>query len=101
MPRQNRRREPEPPSSIAGGSGEHVQWRGEDYLVRRIAGANAVKAYRCPGCDHEVQPGVPHVVVWPAEAPDAADRRHWHTPCWDARDRRAPGVQRSRNAPRY
>jgi hypothetical protein len=45
---------------------------------------------------------VPHVVVWPAdERGDLGDRRHWHTGCWRARDRRAPNVQRSRNAPHY
>ena len=32
---------------------------------------------------------------------DESDRRHWHTGCWRARDRRGPGVERSRNAPRY
>lgn len=40
----------------------------------------ARKSYRCPGCDHEVAVGQPHVVVWPEEMVD--DRRHWHTTCW-------------------
>ena len=40
----------------------------------------AVKAYRCPGCDHEIRPGEGHEVVVPLDAPE--DRRHWHTGCW-------------------
>jgi hypothetical protein len=39
--------------------------------------------------------------VWPEHDLDAGDRRHWHSACWSARDRREPGIQRSRNAPRY
>ena len=71
------------------------EWRGVDYLVRRITGATSTKPYRCPGCDQLVRPATPHVVVWPAGDEEAmpapaggADRRHWHTPCWRARDRR-------------
>jgi len=30
------------------------------------------------------------VVTWPVDDLDASDRRHWHTPCWAARDRRFP-----------
>ena len=37
---------------------------GYDYQVRQIAGARAVKTYRCPGCDHEIRSGTAHVVVW-------------------------------------
>ena len=59
------------------------------WLVRNITVTGAVKTYRCPGCDHEIGPGVAHVVAWPAdERGDLADRRHWHTSCWQARDRR-------------
>ena len=62
---------------------------GEDYTVRAVRGSD--KAYRCPGCDHEIRPGVAHVVAWPADGRgDLTDRRHWHTPCWRARDRRRP-----------
>ena len=49
-------------------------------MVRPVAGQYAVKEYRCPGCDHEIKPYTPHVVVWPDDATD--ERRHWHTPCW-------------------
>jgi hypothetical protein len=100
---------------------EGVQaWGDGEWTVRRIPGGAATKAYRCPGCDQEIAPGVAHVVVWPAEGDGAggggsagggggfgggggglADRRHWHNGCWRARERRGPIVQRSRNAPKY
>jgi hypothetical protein len=75
--------------------GEHVE---DGHVVRHVSGASG-KAYRCPGCDQELRPATPHVVVWPEGRPD--DRRHWHAACWAARDRRGVKVQRSKNAPRY
>jgi hypothetical protein len=75
--------------------GEHVE---DGYVVRHVSGASD-KAYRCPGCDQEVRPATPHVAAWPEGRAD--DRRHWHTACWSARDRRGVKVQRSKNAPRY
>ncbi len=65
---------------------------GYDYEVRAVAGAHAAKVYRCPGCDHEIPIATPHVVVWRIDDGDGgiADRRHWHTPCWAARDTRGP-----------
>ena len=64
-----------------------------EWFVRSVSGAASTKTYRCPGCDHEVVPGTPHVVVWRADAVvgfgGLDDRRHWHTPCWSARGRRA------------
>ncbi|MDQ1698934.1 MAG: hypothetical protein QOG34_797 [Frankiaceae bacterium] len=59
-----------------------------DWYVRNVTGAAAMKTYRCPGCDHEIQPGLPHLVCWRPSEEDA--RRHWHRPCWQARDRRRP-----------
>ena len=95
MPRRNNRRDD------ATGLDEEKVRRGVErvvtsadgqWLVRNITVAGAVKAYRCPGCDHEIAPGVAHVVAWPAdERGDLTDRRHWHTSCWQARDRRSPG----------
>jgi hypothetical protein len=68
-----------------------------DWMVRGIPGGAATKTYRCPGCDQEIRAGVPHLVVWPADGRgDASDRRHWHTGCWRARDRRTPAVRRIR-----
>jgi hypothetical protein len=104
MPRHNRRHPDAEPTleRPSGALGERIEsWRDEDYVVRFLAGTQADRPYRCPGCDQEVAPRQPHVVVWPAHHADADDRRHWHTPCWRARDRRAPNVQRGRNGPRY
>jgi len=63
---------------------------GYDYEVKTVSAARATKAYRCPGCDHEIQPGVAHVVVLPVEYGDIEDRRHWHTACWNNRANRGP-----------
>jgi hypothetical protein len=54
--------------------------------VRHVQPYQAVKAYRCPGCDHEIAPGLGHEVVVPVDAPDL--RRHWHTSCWHRESRR-------------
>ncbi len=48
--------------------------------VRHMQPYQAVKSYRCPGCDHEIRPGEGHEVVVPVA--DPAARRHWHTGCW-------------------
>jgi hypothetical protein len=67
------------------------------WYVRNITVPAAVKAYRCPGCDQEIGPGIAHLVAWPADERGAVgDRRHWHTGCWRARDRRAPTAVRAR-----
>ncbi|HET9258320.1 MAG TPA: hypothetical protein VFO16_24410 [Pseudonocardiaceae bacterium] len=66
-----------------------------EWLVRAVPGEQALKSYRCPGCDHEISPGIAHIVAWPAhEHGSSADRRHWHTGCWNARARRAPTRRR-------
>jgi hypothetical protein len=106
-PRRNRPRRPEPSSSgLSEGARKGVegvqQYQDGEWLVRSIFGGAAVKAYRCPGCTQEIRPGVAHIVAWPIDdRGDESDRRHWHTGCWRARDRRGPTVERSRNAPRY
>ncbi|MEV5824062.1 ATP/GTP-binding protein [Spirillospora sp. NPDC052242] len=103
-PRKNRRSAPGPAPRGGGGMWAQDTEDGPDgtWIVRNVAGTNAAKPYRCPGCDQEIPPGVGHVVAWPADERGGADeRRHWHRPCWRARTRRAPRVQRSRNAPRY
>jgi hypothetical protein len=65
------------------------------WSVRHIPVESALRTYRCPGCDQEIPPGFGHVVVWPAdERGDVTDRRHWHTACWLARDRRRPTGRR-------
>jgi hypothetical protein len=104
-PRRNRPRRHAPPPDLADERVRHgvegvQQFRDGEWTVRGLSGAG--KTYRCPGCLQEIRPGVAHVVAWPADGRgDETDRRHWHTGCWRARDRRAPAVERSRNAPRY
>ncbi len=48
--------------------------------MRAIQPVNAVKVYRCPGCNQEIRLGTAHVVAW--RHGDEEGRRHWHTPCW-------------------
>ncbi len=67
---------------------------GSQYAVASILGARANKTYRCPGCDHEIRSGTPHIAAWRADE-DGADRRHWHTPCWANRNNRGPTRKRS------
>jgi hypothetical protein len=76
----------DPPSG--GFAAVEVDADGAEWVVRRITGSSSTKTYRCPGCDQEIRPVTPHVVAWPVDAVD--ERRHWHTPCWRARHRRAP-----------
>lgn len=52
----------------------------DTWVWQPVSGHAAVKPYRCPGCDHEIPVGQPHVVAWRDESVD--DRRHWHTACW-------------------
>jgi hypothetical protein len=66
-----------------GRNGTH---EGQDVDVRHVQPYQAVKTYRCPGCDHEIRTGEGHEVVVPRAAPD--ERRHWHTACWRAELRR-------------
>ncbi|RFS81897.1 ATP/GTP-binding protein [Actinomadura spongiicola] len=102
-PRKNRRAVSGRAAGNGGGPWVQETEEGPDgeWIVRAVSGAGAVKAYRCPGCDQEIPPGVGHVVAWRADDRDGEDRRHWHRPCWQARTRRAPRVRRSRDAPRY
>lgn len=67
---------------------------GRDHVVRRVTGSASTKPYRCPGCDQLIRTATPHVVAWPADDTDAADRRHWHSPCWAARSRRGARERR-------
>ena len=83
---------------LGGPAGERVE---SGFVVRAVPGGAGTgeRAYLCPGCDQELPARQPHVVAWPEGAPE--DRRHWHTPCWAARSRRLPRLQRGRDAPRY
>ena len=91
MARRNRREPPADRRPLGEGIQRYEEHPDGDWIVRRLSGARSTKPYRCPGCDQLVAPGTPHVVAWPADGPDAeSHRRHWHTPCWAARDRRRP-----------
>lgn len=90
-PDRSRRGAP-PPSAGWEGTG-HTRTEtgpdGADWQVRTVTGTQAVKTYRCPGCDHEIAPRVAHVVAWPGDEFGGADeRRHWHSGCWAGRGRR-------------
>ena len=56
------------------------------YTVRHVQPYEAVKTYRCPGCDHDIRPGEGHEVIVPPRDPGA--RRHWHTGCWRRAEKR-------------
>jgi hypothetical protein len=72
------------------------RYGGEEYVVRPVTGSAATKPYRCPGCDQVIRPATPHVVAWPvvpsllagSAGSGVDERRHWHTTCWRARERR-------------
>lgn len=113
MPRSNhpRRRRASPARGTAAGNGapsadgeleldrarlgipERESAPDGEWSVRTITARNAQKEYTCPGCNHPVQPGLAHLVVWREDAlfgAEAAlrDRRHWHTNCWRGRSYR-------------
>ncbi|MDI2128221.1 ATP/GTP-binding protein [Yinghuangia seranimata] len=111
MPRRNRpersdRSSGSRPSSSSDQDRESGGWFGlEDretdsvgeWIVRPVSGAAAVKTYRCPGCDHEIPAGVPHVVAWRADGVGSVeDRRHWHRACWNNRGNRRLGRRQGR-----
>lgn len=97
MARRNNRRKDDAAErpSPGGGIRQVVEFPDGEWVVQRVTGSASTKRYRCPGCDHEIMPATPHVVAWPFDlgASDDArlqERRHWHTPCWNARGRRGP-----------
>ncbi|HEY2765224.1 MAG TPA: hypothetical protein VGJ13_14635 [Pseudonocardiaceae bacterium] len=99
-PRRARRATPAAANDVSGWANRESAPDGE-WMVRTVPGAQSTKSYRCPGCDQEIRPGTAHVVAWPVgeragagEQGSVAERRHWHTPCWEARARRAPTRRR-------
>ncbi|GAA1709162.1 hypothetical protein GCM10009809_01750 [Isoptericola hypogeus] len=61
-----------------------------EWTVRTVRGGD--KTYRCPACRQDVAPGTTHVVAWPrdvvgGEQAGLEERRHWHSSCWERRDR--------------
>ncbi|MFM8598129.1 MAG: hypothetical protein ACKOB8_03885 [Mycobacterium sp.] len=95
MPRR-RPRDPGPPPPPAPKLARRVELGadGHEYEVQPVAGARAVKTYRCPGCDQEIPPGKPHVVAWRSDGGEE-DRRHWHSACWKNRTNRRPTRRRT------
>ncbi len=95
MPRMNRRRDDGDAlglGRLAGAVTSEERYAGRLWSVRRISGASSERTYRCPGCEQDIVPGTPHVVAWPADGVGGVgDRRHWHSGCWAARERRHPG----------
>jgi hypothetical protein len=79
-------------SELRAPSGERSEG---GFTVRSVGVSDRV--YLCPGCSQDVR-ATPHVVAWPEGQPD--DRRHWHSPCWNARGRRGPTLERGRG-PRH
>ncbi|MBT2250033.1 ATP/GTP-binding protein [Arthrobacter sp. BHU FT2] len=64
-----------------------------EWMVRSMTARNAAKTYICPECSTAVLPGVAHLVVWKDDhlfgaAAGLAERRHWHTNCWNTRSYR-------------
>lgn len=94
--RNNRRRDDADDRPVsAGGIRQVVEMPDGEWVVQRITGSASTKPYRCPGCDQEIRPATPHIVAWPFDTGAHDDtrlqeRRHWHTPCWNARTRRGP-----------
>ena len=80
---------------MIGGHTKVEPWPDGEWVVRQVTGSAATKPYRCPGCNQLIPMATPHVVAWPADSGGALDaglqdRRHWHSGCWRARDRRRP-----------
>lgn len=74
---------------VGGGWQRAQSTRDGEFLVRTVPGAHAHKTYRCPGCQQLIAAGTAHLVVWPEWTGDddggVAQRRHWHTGCWERR----------------
>jgi hypothetical protein len=98
-PRRAKRRDDSPAPLRSGVQPTAETHPDGDWVVRPVSASPAAKPYRCPGCDQEISPTLAHLVAW--RPGDEDNRRHWHTPCWRARDRRGVKDHRSRNAPRY
>jgi len=94
MARRNRRGRDRPRGDLSRilDTGTRTEtYAGGSWTVRSLRGNTEERTYVCPGCQQQLSSGQPHVVVWPADGLGGiGERRHWHTPCWQARDRRPP-----------
>jgi hypothetical protein len=82
---------PVPDRPLLGGTQNRETKAGGEWNVRRVSGSASTKSYRCPGCEQQILPATPHVVVWPENpsllgaiggAQSLDERRHWHSACW-------------------
>lgn len=74
---------------VATGGRRIVERRGEDWTVQKVRSSE--KSYVCPGCNHEISPGTPHIVAWASDSlfgreAALAARRHWHVNCWNGQE---------------
>lgn len=94
MPRRNRSKREEPRGDLARaltGGVQRVSYAGRTWVARSVRGNDEGRVFRCPGCQAEFSSALAHEVVWPDDGLGGVqDRRHWHTACWRARDRRPP-----------
>lgn len=63
---------------------------GTSWTVQRVL--RSEKSYTCPGCHQTIPSGLAHVVAFANDhlfGPEAAlaERRHWHSGCWQRRSR--------------
>lgn len=71
---------------------DEVEFEGRALAARHVRGNDSGRSYLCPGCQQDVSAATPHTVAWPTSSMHGVEnRRHWHTACWNARDRRRPG----------
>lgn len=71
---------------FGGGARTETGPRGEEYKV--AVPRPTEKTYLCPGCSREIPPMTQHLVAWATDGlfgaeVAAAERRHWHTRCWE------------------
>ncbi len=83
------------PDRALSGMQRHEDHPDGGWLVRQVSGSRTgpARSYVCPGCQQQVPSTSPHVVAWPSDTlvgEGLDQRRHWHTACWRARDRRRP-----------
>ncbi|MBP7973082.1 MAG: hypothetical protein WBB44_05525 [Candidatus Nanopelagicales bacterium] len=90
MARRNRRKDLDTGKPVAGDLSlqRRVSKSDGDWIMRRVSGVNATKAYTCPWCNQAISQGTPHVVAWQDGWSTGVDaRRHWHSSCWTSHER--------------
>lgn len=95
MGRKSRRRKPQPRGDITrvlGPTRHTVTFAGQEWTVQPVRGNDSGRSFTCPGCQQQLSAGIGHIVAWPTHSigglGGVEDRRHWHEPCWQARDTR-------------